>query len=216
MVKIQLHPSVMMTETARKVLSDLGVTEYEDFSIVGQIVKRRTVDDFVAMRFHLKYVYKGDVPVLSVEDFVTLTLSKDVALCVVPEPSGAKVLKLREPSKIEGVCFQAGEEIVISACGESSLMVGNGVTMRIKQAFLDELKEVSYIRRLYRVITYAEGMWTIMGAFAYNEEDLYTSIPNLRYFTRDFLPVGTYNEATLLAVLKSTNSPTDFVKGTHE
>ena len=200
-IKIPLHDNVLLTPPVRELLEELGVSSHGGFSVVGQILSRTTVVTHSVIRFRVRYVFQDSSPILFMDDIVTLTLSQDVDLCVVPESSGMQTLRILYPTEIEGVCFQKDEELSVHIDGDSLHLEGNGISMSVRKAFMQRLHLISREKVLYRAISRIGDNWSVIGAYAYVKDDVYKSIPNVVEVTTEPLRVGIYTDSELRLAL---------------
>ena len=207
-VKIKLTKEVLLTPNVKTALAHFGVPDDpQGFQIVGEFTSTRNIGHLTAAKFRITSILKDDIPVILHDATIAVTLPRNVMIRPCPPSDTLEVYKVKDSFMLDGVCFQANEEIVIRNSGIYTLRV-NGLEVRIRHDFLEEVRERCLRKTLYRVVYPQVRCWCVVGIYAYEFEHVASLLKGTEpYFvTLCNIDVGYHATESVLSKVDSAQS----------
>ena len=207
-VKIKLTKEVLLTPNVKAALAHFGVPDDpQGFQIAGELASTKKMGHHTAAKFRMTSILKDDIPVILHDAVITVTLPRNALIQPCPPSKELEVYKVKDSFMLDGVCFQANEEIVVRNSGIYTLRV-NGLEVRIRNDFLSEVRERCVRKPLYRVVYPQVRGWCVVGVYAYEFEHVMTLLKGTEpYFvTLCNIDVGYHSTESVLSKVDSAQN----------
>lgn len=187
LVRIDLLESVQTTPYVRRRLAEMQIDRIcGDYSLVGEVRDSKTIGSYVALRFHLKSIYKEGVPLYVVDDYVTITPGSHENFQPAHSLKVLKTYRVPEDMVHSGVVFKEGEEIVVRHNeGKKFMQLALG-ELELDTALSQKLETFAQ-KELYSFCIAEPTGWYVVGVYAY---DVATALSHLNPLAPCFLAKG--------------------------
>lgn len=167
-VRIDLA-DVLLIPAVERTFNLLGITD--DHSIVGTIVDKMEIASHTSLIVSVDTVMLGDIPLYFMQERFVLTMRRHGAIH--PPPGNMRVFKVVADTILDGICFNAGEEVVLS---DNRLVTSTGEVM-VTSLFEKKLRLVAREYREHFVKVQDQSISRIIGVLAETKECAMKIIP---------------------------------------
>lgn len=197
-IKLNLHEKVKLKPIVKRLFNTLGIALGEDYFIAGYKEKKPGLTVPKTFSFRVRAVLKNDKPIVLLDDVITLTFAKDADKKTVPEVSMKDTYLVNESIIIDEVCFQKGEEVVVTDLKYNLSIPLGGTDLPITRGFYSQLRLACTKKQAYKVCIEDGNAFRLVVVYAYNEDEV-RAFPEVSggYLVDTAMVPGTYSAKTI-------------------
>ncbi len=167
-VRIDLA-DVMLVPAVERTFNLLGITERH--SIVCSVTDQMEIASHTALVVCVDTVMLGDIPLYFMRERFVVTMRKHRTFH--PPPGNMRVFKVVVDTILDGICFNAGEEVVLT---DNRLVTSAGEVM-VTSLFAKKLRLAAREYREYHVKVQDQTLSRVIGVLAETKECAMKMIP---------------------------------------